>query len=121
MIFLQTEPIYVVSLKEVLWGGALIALTMGIHGFGMVAVRRFNHIIKDRLGTKLGIMSGIIPIILASCLIFLVHLSEVVIWATFLSGRAALRIRVCHSIFPERIYHGGQKFDLPREWRLPKA
>ena len=52
MFFLQTEPVYVVSFEEILWGGALLAITMGIHGFGMLAVIRVNHRVQHRLIQK---------------------------------------------------------------------
>ncbi len=119
MIFLQIEPIYVVSLEEILWGGVLIAITMGIHGYGMVAVLRFTRIIKTRLGTKMGSMSGIMPVILASCLIFLVHLSEVMIWAAFFVWKGSFANQSLSFYFSLNEYTTvGSKYTLPREWRL---
>ena len=57
MTFLQSETLYVVSLKEIVWGGLLIAITMGIHGFGMLFVLRVNHSLKHFMSAHKTLMS----------------------------------------------------------------
>ena len=34
------EPLYVTSLDEIFWAGTLMAITMAMHGLGMLAVLR---------------------------------------------------------------------------------
>ena len=74
------EALYVISLEEIIWGGILVAITMAIHGYGMLMVLRFNHSLKQRLVSMKGLMSGLLPLILASCMIMFVHLTEVMVW-----------------------------------------
>jgi hypothetical protein len=83
MHFLQVEPIYIVSLEEILWGGLLVAISISMHGFGMLWVLRVNHTIKLKIHAKKGLVFGLLPVIFAGCMIMLVHLSEVVVWGMF--------------------------------------
>lgn len=119
MIFLQAEPLYVVSLEEVLWGGMLIAITMGIHGYGMLAVLRVNHGLHQMLGSKKGVMSSIVPVIFASCMIFIVHLSEVMVWAAFFVWKGSFPNLSMSFYFSLNEYTTvGSKFSLTLQWRL---
>jgi len=52
------ESLYIISVEEIIWGGILVAITMAIHGFGMLIVLRFNHTLKTWLDKKRNIMSG---------------------------------------------------------------
>ena len=70
------EPIYVISLEEIFWGGILVAITMAIHGFGMLMVLRINRSVKLKLENKKSLMSGLIPLIFASCLIMFLCISR---------------------------------------------
>jgi len=40
---------YVTSVDEIIWGGLLIAITMAMHGFGMLTVVRANGALKERV------------------------------------------------------------------------
>jgi len=116
---LPTEPFYVISLEEVFWGGMLIAITMAIHGVGMLLVLRFNHGLKNRFSTKRDILSGLLPIVLASCLIMIVHLSEVLVWALFFIWKGAFTNPSLAYYFSLNEYTTvGSKFSLPLNWRL---
>jgi hypothetical protein len=84
MKYLQVESLYVISLEEILWGGTLVAITMAIHGSGMLLVLRVSHAVKYWFEAKKGLLAGLLPIIMASCIIVLVHLTEVLAWAAFL-------------------------------------
>lgn len=113
------EPLYVISLEEVLWGGLLVAITMTMHGFGMMAVLRVNYSIKRWLEKKTGILAGLTPIILASWMIMLVHLIEVGVWAGFFLWKGAFANRSLAYYFSLNEYTTvGSNFNLPLHWRL---
>jgi len=119
MNFLQVEPFYVISLEEVFWGGILMAITMAMHGFGMLMVLRVNQSIKERIGTKKGLMPGLFPIILASFLIMIVHLTEVMLWALFFIWKGAFHNQSLAFYFSLNEYTTvGSAFNLPQHWRL---
>ena len=92
------EPLYVTSLEELFWGGTLVVITMIMHGFGMVAVVRANQAVTDWLKSKTSLMAGLFPVVLASLMIMLVHLTEVGVWTAFLSGRARFQIAALPTI-----------------------
>ena len=48
MYFLQAEPTYIISFEEIVWGGILVAVSMGIHGLGMLWILRVNRSIKQK-------------------------------------------------------------------------
>ena len=74
---------YVISLKELFWGIMLVAVTMVIHGFGMILTLRVNSVFKPRLERTNSFMLGVSVLILASWMINFVHLFEVAVWAEF--------------------------------------
>ena len=119
MIFLQTEPLYVVSIEEVLWGGILVAITMGMHGFGMLTVLRVNYNVKNLLRSRKSVFAGLLPVIFASGMILIVHLFEVLVWGLFFIWKG------CFTNFSLSIYFAlneyttvGSKYNLPLQWRL---
>jgi hypothetical protein len=113
------EALYVVSLEEIIWGGILVAITMAMHGFGMLMVLRFNHYLKQRLSSIRGLMSGLLPLILASCMIMLVHLTEVTVWAGFFYRKGAFPNISTSFYFALNEYTTvGSRFSLPLNWRL---
>src|SRR5689334_21485674 len=57
---------YTVSLEEVFWGGLLVAITMTLHGCGMLLILRVNNALKLRFDPNSGLRSGLSIIILAS-------------------------------------------------------
>jgi hypothetical protein len=81
---------YVTSLEEVFWGGTLVAVTMIVHGFGMLAILRIVLRLKERFARLPSIASGISVLVLASWLILVVHLLEVFAWAGFFHWRDAV-------------------------------
>jgi hypothetical protein len=117
--FLQIEPVYVISSEEVFWGALLVAITMAIHTFGMLLVLRINEYLKSRLDKKTGFMPGLIPIMLASCLILLIHMIEVVIWAIFFYWKGAFpNISIAYYFALNEYTTVGSKFNLPIPLRL---
>ena len=119
MYFLQAEPIYVISFEEVFWGALLVAITMAIHVFGMLLVLRINYSLKSRLAKKTGLLAGLVPIMFASCLILLIHLIEVLVWAVFFYWKDAFPNTSLAYYFALNEYTTvGSKFSLPIKLRL---
>jgi hypothetical protein len=119
MNYPSVEQFYEISMKEVFWGGMLIAITMAIHGFGMLLVLRLNHTLKNRIITRKGLLPGLIPIIFASCLIMFVHLSEVMVWSLFFIWKGAFTNPSLAYYFSLNEYTTvGSKYNLPQNWRL---
>jgi flagellar biosynthesis protein FlhB len=119
MYFLQAEPVYVISSKEVFWGAILVAVTMAIHVFGMLMVLRINNNMKSRLEKKTGYMAGLAPIMFASCLILLIHMIEVLIWALFFYWKGAFaNISIAYYFSLNEYTTLGSKFNLPIQMRL---
>jgi voltage-gated potassium channel len=119
MYFLQIEPVYVISFEEVFWGALLVAITMAIHVFGMLMVLRINYYLKSRLDKKTGLMAGLAPIMFASCLILLIHLVEVIVWAAFFYWKKAFPNGSIAYYFALNEYTTvGSKFNLPIQLRL---
>ena len=113
------EPLYVTSLEEVLWGGTLVVITMAMHGVGMLAVLRINLAIKRWLGATKSLVLGLVPVILASWMIMLVHLVEVIVWALFFVWKGAFPNRSLAYYFSLNEYTTvGSAFSLPTHWRL---
>jgi voltage-gated potassium channel len=114
-----TEALYIISLEEIFWGGLLVAITMAMHGFGMLMVLRMNHALKLWLEKRQGLISDLLPVILASCMIMLVHLTEVLVWAVFFYWKNAFPNSSTAFYFSLNEYTTvGSKFYLPLHWRL---
>jgi len=113
------ESIYVVSLEEILWGGFLMAITMGLHGYGMLGVLRVINFITTKIESRRGVIIRMMPVILASCMILFVHLTEVMVWALFFLSRGAFPNRSVAFYFSLNEYTTlGSAFNLPQHWRL---
>src|SRR5664279_4656949 len=85
----STQPLYVTSLEEILWGGLLVAITMVMHGIGMIGVFRGHEAVKRWFAGKANYISSLFPLILASWMIVLAHLTEVAVWAGFFLWKGA--------------------------------
>jgi hypothetical protein len=119
MLLQIPESTYVVSLEEILWGGCLMAITMAIHGFGMLMVLRVSNSVGRSLETKNGMFIRMTPVILASCMILIVHLAEVLIWAIFFLWKGAFPNSSIAFYFSLNEYTTvGSVFNLPLHWRL---
>ena len=115
----STDLAYVTSLDEVFWGGILVAITMAMHGFGMVWVLRVNHVLNHWIGTKKSLISGLFPVIVASWMIMLVHLTEVIVWAGFFYWKGAfLNGSIAYYFSLNEYTTVGSNFSLPLHWRL---
>ena len=113
------DSMYVISLEEILWGGFLMAITMAIHGFGMLLVLRVNNSVNKKLVSKKSLIIGMTPVILATCMILLVHLTEVMLWSGFFLWKGAFPNQSLAFYFSLNEYTTvGSAFSLPRHWRL---
>lgn len=110
---------YVISFEEVLWGGTLLALTMAMHGVGMLTILRIDAGLKKRLDPNPSFIAGVFTLILASWMIMLVHLTEVLVWAGFFLWKGAFASHSIAYYFSLNEYTTvGSNFNLPQRWRL---
>jgi hypothetical protein len=113
------ESQYVISLEEVCWGGTLIAITMVMHGLGMLSILRVGEALKQRFEARPTFASGLLILVLASWMIMVVHLSEVIVWAGFFLWKGAFPNHSLAYYFSLNEYTTvGSNYNLPLRWRL---
>jgi hypothetical protein len=125
-----TPPQYVTSLEEIFWAGLLIAITMAVHGFGMISVARTNAALKERFPRTPSFVSGVSILVLSSWMILLVHLVEVFAWAGFFywqgavntsadgPGTAPANPSLCYYFALLDYTCLGSNYNLHQRWRL---
>jgi hypothetical protein len=100
-------------------GGMLVAITMAMHGFGMLTVVRITNGLKHCFEPNPSLKSGLFTIILASWMIMLVHLTEVAVWAVFFLWKGAFPNHSVAYYFSLNEYTTvGSNLGLPLRWRL---
>jgi len=112
---------YVISLDELIWGTILVAITMAIHGTGMFGILRMIELLKERFAPLESFLFGLGLVILASLLIIIVNIVEVVVWASFFLLQGA---QPNHSISMYNAllnYTTLQAGYLPQHWHLLEA
>ncbi len=113
------EAQYVIGIEEIIWGVVLVALTLSIHGFGMLWTLRFNNAFKARFAHQPAFAAGMVNLILASWLIMLVHIVEVMMWASFFQWKHCFVNFSTAGYFALNEYTTvGSSFNLPLNWRL---
>ena len=113
------ESLYIVRIEEILWGGLLMAVSMAIHGTGMMMVLQSSHRIKRWFVSKKGFVFGLLPVVIAACLIMLVHLMEVFIWTLFFVWKNTFPNQSVALYFALNEYTTlGSNYNLPLSWRL---
>ena len=117
------EPPYVIGLHEVFWGGALVAITMAMHGFGMLPVLRVVGNLKHRFKSKPSFLKGMFTLIVASWMIIIVHLLEVFAWAIFFLQTHAVNSTnfngsLCYYVALLDYTTLGCDYSLVSHWRL---
>ena len=113
--------IYVIKLDEVMWGCLLVAITMAIHGSGMFGVLRITDSLKERYDPMESFLGGLGIVILASLLIILTNILEVIVWTVFFFLQGA---QTNHSVaFYNAMlnYTTLQAGYLPQRWHLLEA
>jgi len=112
-------PNYVTSLEEVLCGITLVAITMAIHGCGMLLTLFTSHALKHGENKPVSFVRGGIVLIVASWMIVLVHLIELLVWAVFFLWVGAMPDPSTSYYFALMQYTTvGSNFSLPLRWRL---
>jgi multisubunit Na+/H+ antiporter MnhG subunit len=112
---------YVISLGEGVWGSLLVAITMAIHGTGMFGILRISDLLKERFAPMESFLSGLGLVILASLLIVVTNVVEVIVWASFFLLQGA---QPNHSVAMYNAllnYTTLQAGYLPQHWRLLEA
>jgi voltage-gated potassium channel len=110
---------YVTSLEEVFWGISLVAVTMAIHGIGMLLTLVTCHGMRQRHAARQSFFLGIGVLIFASWMIVLVHLVELLVWAGFFLWADAMPTASTSYYFALMQYTTvGSSFNLPMRWRL---
>jgi len=110
---------YVTSFEEVLYGISLVAITMVMHGCGMIAtLLTCNALGGSRAGDR-SFLRGASVLILASWMIVLIHLVEVLVWAAFLLWKGAMAGPSAAYYYALMQYTTvGSSATLPERWRL---
>jgi hypothetical protein len=115
-------PNYVISLEEISWGGTLVAITTAIHGVGMMGVLRTQEALENRLRGKPTFAKGLL-VVLASWMILLIHLLEILVWAGFLYWKGAVdspnaNASLCYYFSLNEYTTLGSDYKLILRWRL---
>jgi hypothetical protein len=110
---------YIISLDEIVWGGILVAITLVIHGFGMLVALRFTNACKERFEHAPSFLASIGNLIAASWIITSVHILEVMMWAGFFQWNHCFENYSTAGYFALMEYTTvGSNYDLPQRWRL---
>ncbi len=110
---------YLTSFEEIGWGVMLVAVTLTMHGFGMVSTLRSSNALRSRFERTPTFARGMSIIILASGMIILTHLLEVMVWAAFFLWKGAMPNQSLSFYFALMDYTTlGSNYNLPLQWRL---
>jgi hypothetical protein len=116
------EPVltlYVAGFEEIAWGVALVAITMVLHGLGMVWTLRAVNGLKMRLGSDLKMAGSLFVLVVAAWLITVSHLVEVLAWASFILWKGAMpNASMAYYLALLDYTTLGCEYDLPANWRL---
>ena len=119
----MTAPTYVIGIGEVLCGGMLLATTLTLHGSGVLVTLRTTGALKQRAGPAQAGIAGMGILIVASWMLVLLHLLEVVVWALFYVWNDA--IDTAHANASLAYYFAlmecttiGSAYNLKLDWRL---
>jgi hypothetical protein len=114
------EPVtYVTRVEELVWGLILLALSLIVHGFGMVLTLYATGKFRQRFATTGHLLSGIGVIVLGSWMIVAVQIVEIGLWAGFFQWKH------CFENYSTAVYFAGLEYttvgsqlNLPTHWRL---
>jgi hypothetical protein len=111
--------LYVTDFREIAWGVALVAITMVLHGLGMIWTLRGVNRLKAQLGPNKGLVASLLVLVVAAWLITLTHLVEVFAWAAFFLWKGAMpNVSMAYYLALLDYTTLGCEYDLPRNWRL---
>ena len=113
------EIAYVISMREVMWGTTLIAVTMMLHALGMVTTSRASQAMQRRITANSGFFSGAWVLVVASWMIVATHFIEILVWGAFLVWRGAFPTMSTANYYSLLQYTTvGSSLSLPFDWRL---
>jgi hypothetical protein len=115
---LEDDLVYVISLDEIMWGGLLLAITMALHGIGMLLTLRMSGYFKQRFEPYNSLALGLSMLILASWMIIVVNLLEVGVWSSFFVWKDAMSNASRAFYYALANYTTLNSGYLPRRWRL---
>jgi hypothetical protein len=115
--FLQHDLDYVIRLDEVMWGCLLVAATLIIHGVGLFHTMRVSNALMPRTRKPLPHV-GMGVFILASLIIVVLHLIEVMLWAGFFTWKHAQPNPFSAFYYALVNYTTLGSGYLPQRWRL---
>jgi hypothetical protein len=110
--------LYVIKVDEILWGGLLVAITLAIHGTGMFGILHITNSLKERYHPLESFHGGLGVVVLASVLIILTNVLEVMVWTVFFFLKGAQTNH--HAAFYNAMlnYTTLQAGYLPQRWHL---
>lgn len=109
---------YVTSVDELYWGIILVAVSLTMHAIGMMGTLRASEWFERRFGSG-SFAIGMGRLILASWLITLSHLLEVMMWAGFFQWKHCFVNYSTAAYFALNEYTTvASALDLPDNWRL---
>lgn len=113
------EILYITSTEEMLWGAALVAVTLIIHAFGMLQTLHASAKFKETFGKSGSFATGMTSLIIASWMIIAVHVVEIMMWAGFFQWKHCFPNYSTANYFAFLQYTTvGSSFNLPLRWRL---
>ena len=118
IVVIKDELHYAISLREVLWGGLLLAITMVIHGTGMVYTLRAHHALREKVERFQSFFLGLGILVIAAWMIILVDLIEVLVWSGFYVLSGAMQNPSSAYYYALVNYCTLNSGYLPRDWRL---
>ena len=118
--FPQRDLEYVTRVDEVLWGGLLLALTIAIHGIGMLITLRASNGLKERFEPVIlrHPAIGLCILIVAAWMIVLVNITEIAVWTAFYVWKGAQPNPFSAFYNAMLNYTTLQAGYLPERWRL---
>lgn len=118
--FAQRDLEYVTRVDEVLWGGLLLALTIAIHGVGMLLTLRASNGLRERFEQERSRHPaiGLGILIVAAWMIILVNLIEIAVWTGFYVWKGAQPNPFSAYYNAMLNYTTLQAGYLPQRWRL---
>jgi hypothetical protein len=119
----SVADMYTTRLEEALWGALLVAITLAVHGVGMLLTLRAINALQERLPRKESLAVGLVVIIGTSWMIILVHLVEVGVWAHFFLWKQAVagaynNLSLCYYFALMDYTTLGSNYNLKLHWRL---
>ncbi len=112
--------LYVTSAEEIVWGIILVAITLSMHGMGMILTLYASRSFLVRFDKLQPMFVGLATIILASWLIVLVHCIDVMVWAAFFVFWTGDMPNVSTAYHYAMLEYTtlGSSLNLPLRWRL---